>query len=103
MANQIAENLMVLAAHAKPDAKAKLQTEAGYFSTNYQRMQYRDFQLAGLPIGSGTVESAAKQTKQRISSAGMRWSRSGLENMLPLRAALMSNAFDQLWRVVCPC
>ena len=102
-ADHIAERLLALGALAKPDAKAKLDTEAGYFSSNHQRMQYRDFQLAGLPIGSGTVESAAKQTKQRVSAAGMRWSRPGLENILPFRAALMSNAFDHLWRVACPC
>ena len=102
-ADHIAERLLAMATRANPDGKAKLETEAGYFSSNHQRMQYRDFQLAGLPIGSGTVESAAKQTKQRLSAAGMRWSRPGLENILPLRAALMSNAFDHLWRVACPC
>ena len=103
-ADQVAMKLLSLAECAKSDAKARLETEAGYFSSNHQRMQYRDFQLAGLPIGSGTVESAAKQTKQRISAAGMRWSRNGLENILPLRAALMSNAFDHLYQVACcPC
>lgn len=102
-ADQIAERLLTLAALAKPDGKAKLETEAGYFSSNHQRMQYRDFQLAGLPIGSGTVESGAKQTKHRVSAAGMRWSRSGLQNLLPLRAAVMSNAFDYLWQFACPC
>jgi hypothetical protein len=101
-ADLIANRLLALAILAKPDGKAKLETEACYFSANHQRMQYRDFQLAALPIGSGTVESGAKQTKQRISAAGMRWSRRGLENLLPLRAALMSNAFDHLWQVACP-
>ena len=101
-ADQIAARMMGLAASAQSDAKSKLQTEAGYFSANHQRMQYRDFQLAALPIGSGTVESGAKQTKQRVSAAGMRWSRRGLENLLPLRAALMSNAFDTLWKTICP-
>ena len=101
-AEQIAGRILGLAACANPEDKAKLQTEAGYFSTNHQRMQYRDFQLAALPIGSGTIESGAKQTKQRVSAAGMRWSRRGLENLLPLRAALMSNAFDHLWKIACP-
>ena len=102
-ADQIGDRLLALAAPANPDARTRLETEAGYFSSNHQRMQYRDFQLAGLPIGSGTVESAAKQTKQRVSAAGMRWSRPGLENILPLRAAIMSKSFDHLWRVACPC
>ena len=101
-ANSIADQLMRLAALAHPADKAKLETQAGYFSSHHSRMQYRDFQMASLPIGSGTVESAAKQTKQRVAAAGMRWSRPGLERLLPLRAALMEDRFDQLWHDSCP-
>ena len=101
-ANEIAQHLYLAAALAKPDLKDDLETEAGYFADNHERMQYRDFQLAGLPIGSGTVESAAKQTKHRVSAAGMRWSREGLENLLPLRAALMSGSFDAFWQQIAP-
>jgi hypothetical protein len=100
---EIADGLLLLAALANPQSKAKLETEAGYFATNHERMQYRDFQRALLPIGSGTVESAAKQAKHRLSAAGMHWSRTGLENMLPLRAAVMSGTFDLLWPRICPC
>lgn len=99
---QIAERLFRAAALAQPDLKAKLDSEAGYFFSNHERMQYRDFELAHLPIGSGMVESAAKQAKHRLSAAGMRWSRPGLENILPLRAALMSDSFDLFWQKICP-
>lgn len=104
-ARDIADGLGLLAAHANPntEAKAKLLTEAGYFASNHERMQYHDFQQARLPIGSGTVESAAKQAKQRVSAAGMRWSRAGLDNLLPLRAAVMSGTFDRLWPKIRPC
>ena len=95
-------DLLLLAALANPESKAKLETEAGYFATNHERMQYRDFQQALLPIGSGTVESGAKQAKHRLAAQGMRWSRPDLENMLPLRAAVMSGTFDLLWPVICP-
>ena len=64
--------------------------------------ELQDFESAHLPIGSGIVESGAKQAKQRLCAPGMRWSRAGLENMLPLRAALMSGTFDQLWPRICP-
>jgi hypothetical protein len=30
----------------------------------------------------------------------MRWSRAGLERLLPIRAAIMSHRFDQLWQNV---
>ena len=68
----IADHLLLLAALANPDGRATLESEAGYFSNNHERMQYRDFQLAGLPIGSGTIESGAKRAKKRVSSSGMR-------------------------------
>lgn len=99
---EIAQRLELAATLAKPDTAKALLTEAGYFATNHERMQYRDFQLAQLPIGSGTVESGAKQLKHRVSAAGMRWSRTGLENMLPLRAATMSGSFDTFWRSISP-
>ena len=99
---EIAQRLERAATLAKPDTAKALLTEAGYFATNHERMQYRDFQLAQLPIGSGTVESGAKQFKHRVSAAGMRWSRTGLENMLPLRAATMSGTFDTFWRSITP-
>lgn len=86
----------------KPELKGKLKAEACYFASNYERMQYRDFQRAHLPIGSGAVESGAKQTKHRVAAAGMRWSRQGLENLLPLRAATMSGTFDTFWTAIRP-
>jgi hypothetical protein len=92
-AQQIAKRL---AQHSQSE---QLRTEARYF---HERMQYRDFESAHLPIGSGIVESGAKRAKQRLCAPGMRWSRAGLENMLPLRAALMSGTFDQLWPRICP-
>jgi hypothetical protein len=43
------------------------------------------------------VESEAKQYKARFTGPGMRWSREGLNHLLPVRTAIMSNQFDQLW------
>jgi hypothetical protein len=99
MAGDITDELRRHAAQLSSD---RLFTEAGYFDDNRERMQYQDFRNAGIPIGSGVVESGAKQTKHRVSAAGMRWSRRGLENMLPLRAALMSGTFESLWERICP-
>jgi len=49
------------------------------------------------PIGSGMVESAAKQFKARFSGPGMRWSRNGAQNLLPIRSAVLSNRFEHFW------
>jgi len=47
---------------------------------------------------SGMVESAAKQFKARFAGPGMRWSRTGAEYLIPVRAAIMSGRFEELWR-----
>ncbi len=76
--------------------------EAGYFQDNFQRMQYQDFQRDGLPIGSGTIEAGAKRYQQRLCAVGTRWSRTGLQHLLPFRDAILSGTFDALWALVCP-
>jgi hypothetical protein len=76
---------------------AALRTAAGYFRTNQLRMNYLEMREEEWPIGSGMVESGAKQFKARFAGPGMRWSRNGAENLLPIRAAVLSARFDQLW------
>ena len=89
----------------KVDAKPSLATDelsaaVTYFHNNHQRMQYMEFREDGFPIGSGMVESAAKQFKARFTGPGMRWSRPGLQRLIPIRAAALSHAFDDLWNSV---
>lgn len=68
-----------------------------YFETHQRRMHYANFRAAGFPIGSGGVESGIKQFKQRLSGPGMRWSRQGAEQMLVIRAAVMTDSLPDLW------
>jgi len=82
----------------RPSVAKTLQTEAGYFQTNHRRMRYMQMREAGWPIGSGMVESGCKQYKQRFAGPGMHWSRGGVERLLPIRTAIMSNRFDALWQ-----
>jgi hypothetical protein len=75
-----------------------LRGEAHYFHENQRRMQYLEVREDGFPIGSGMVESGCKQFRARFVGPGMRWSRPGLERLLPVRAALMGHAFDAWWK-----
>lgn len=93
---QVSAGIKDLAAEYPSCAKALL-TEAHYFETNKRRMQYLEVRDAGLPIGSGMVESGCKQFGARFAGAGMRWSRAGAERLIPIRAAIMGNCFDEMW------
>ena len=94
-AEQIAHTLRS-AAEQQPGADA----EAGYFETNHRRMNYMQLREEGWVIGSGMIESGGKQFKARFAGPGMRWSRDGAERLLPIRAAILGNQFDRLWRSV---
>jgi hypothetical protein len=76
----------------------ELLREAGYFEHNQHRMDYLEMRSQGWVIGSGMVESAAKQFKARLAGPGMHWSRAGAERLLPIRSAILSDRFHQAWR-----
>jgi hypothetical protein len=76
---------------------AEVRQALGYLFHNRRRMDYAAFRQAGYPIGSGTIESACKTVVQaRMKQAGMRWSRTGAQAMLALRALLLSDRWDEL-------
>jgi hypothetical protein len=95
-ADKIAAKLKRLAKQ-DPSKSEELLKEANYFQNNYKRMQYLETREDGLPIGSGMVESAAKQYKARFAGPGMRWSRAGAKRLLPVRTAILSKRFDLMW------
>jgi hypothetical protein len=95
-AEQIANELATAALPPSPHADA-LAREAAYFRQNHKRMNYLEMREEEWPIGSGMVESGAKQFKARFSGPGMRWSRNGAQNLLPIRSAVLSNHFDHFW------
>ena len=74
------------------------QHSARYFLNHQRRMHYQQFRAEGFPIGSGGIESAIKQFKQRLTGAGMRWSRQGAERIITIRSAILANQFSNLWQ-----
>jgi len=102
-ADDIARDLNAVATQTSDaESAAPLRTAAGYFNNNRDRMHYHDLRNEGWPIGSGMVESEAKQFKARVTGPGMRWSRQGAENMLAISGAVLSGRvrFDHLWSSV---
>jgi len=90
-------NLLASSAQKRPTIAEGLRREAGYFRHHQARMQYQELREDGFPIGSGMVESGCKRFRARFVGAGMRWSRPSIERLIPIRAAIMSRHFDQLW------
>jgi hypothetical protein len=74
-----------------PQAAKVRRTERAYFAARVDRMDYPTLRLDGLPLGSGAIESSADHVVQRrMKRAGMRWSTSGGDAILALRARLRS-------------
>lgn len=72
-----------------------------YFTTNTTRMNYPDYAALGLPLGSGIIESSCRLVSgMRVKQPGMRWSLSGVQAVLSLRALHLSQttAWDDFWR-----
>jgi hypothetical protein len=72
--------------------KTKRQREAlkdirRYFKNHGSKMDYPRYKRKGFHVGSGVAEGACKHVIQgRFKKAGMRWSRLGINNLLPLRS-----------------
>jgi hypothetical protein len=80
-------------------AAPALSAANGYFSHNITRMNYPVFRAMQFPIGSGVTEAACKTlVKLRLCGSGMRWTRSGAQSVITLRALLLSTArWSSLW------
>ncbi len=98
IADLITDKITANPALHNDDISAKIT----YFRNNHKRMQYMEFREDGFPIGSGMIESGVKQFKARFTGPGMRWSRHGLQHLLPIRAAVLSHSFDSLWQAAFP-
>lgn len=67
-----------------------------YLETREAHMQYPTYQVQGLPIGSGAVESGNKVVVEaRLKGAGMHWARSHVNPMLALRNAVCNNRWAE--------
>lgn len=83
---------------AKPEWAEDLKREAGYFRQHQHRMNYLEMREEDWIIGSGMVEGGAKRYQARLCGPGMRWSRKGVENLTPIRTAILSGRFAERWQ-----
>jgi hypothetical protein len=62
----------------------------GYVERNRQRMDYPRYRRLGLPVSSSLVESLVKQINHRVKGTEQFWNDGGLEAVLQVRAAYLS-------------
>lgn len=75
----------------------KVKKHRNYFVRNHNRMQYKSFIEAGIPIGSGAVESAVRRViNLRIKGPAKFWDEANGQGMLMLRSYLKAGRFDDL-------
>lgn len=69
-----------------------------YLEKRRDQIRYREFLAAGLPIGSGAVESANKLVVEaRLKGSGMHWAREQVNPMVALRNVVCSDRWDEAW------
>jgi hypothetical protein len=73
-----------------------LEAVIGYLENNREHMRYDDYIAAGYPIGSGVAEGACRHlVKDRMEQSGMRWTVSGAQAMLHVRATYLNDQWDE--------
>ena len=80
----------------RKNTRSQLLITANYFERNLPFMDYPTYLAHGYPIASGVIEGACRHlVKDRCELSGMRWSQSGAESLLRLRAVAENNDWDE--------
>jgi hypothetical protein len=79
-------------------AREPVDTCARYLLNNSPYLHYDCYLANGLPIASGVIEGACRHlVKDRMDVTGARWSLTGAEAVLRLRALRSSRDFNEYW------
>ena len=98
--NKLNTVLSSLQPHLEPEEQkeAPVRSAHGYMSQRQPYMDYAAARSAGLPIGSGEVESAHKHVLQkRLKIAGAWWLERNAETMLQLRTVRANGDWEKYW------
>lgn len=100
-AGGVAKSMRGMIARRGMDAKdaAPVIRCANYLVKNTRWLHYDRALAAGLPIATGVIEGACRYLVQdRMGRTGARWSLTGAEAILRLRALKTSRDFDDYWQ-----
>ncbi|MDD5501644.1 MAG: ISKra4 family transposase [Candidatus Omnitrophica bacterium] len=75
-----------------------VDTCANYLLAHAPFLKYKHYLAQGFPVATGVIEGACRHlVKDRMEVTGARWSLTGAEAVLRLRALRSSNDFDEYW------
>lgn len=95
-AGKIEELHQLCSKHFRGCNSKERKTLAEYFVTHKERMRYKTFREAKLPIGSGAVESCVRRlVNLRFKGNGIFWTPENAEGVLQLRAQLLSERWNE--------
>jgi hypothetical protein len=75
---------------AGPEACRVVELTLNYVERNRERMDYPRYRRMGLPVSSSLVEALIKQINHRVKGTEQFWNDGGLEAVLQIRAAYLS-------------
>ena len=91
-------DLLLAALEEHADSCEQARKTLQYFTNNRNRMRYPAFRQQGLCVSTGVLEGGCKSVvAARLKRGGMHWTRDGANAILALRAATLSNRFDDFW------
>lgn len=83
----------------KPDKRNNVDRCADYLLKHAPYLRYHEYLAAGIPIATGVIEGACRHlVSDRMDLTGARWSLTGAEAVLRLRALRSSGDFEEYWR-----
>jgi hypothetical protein len=96
--NRVIRSLRCLATRRglSGEKRQEITTVCGYFAAHQERMNYGQYLAAGYPIATGVIEGACRHlVKDRLERSGMRWTQSGAQGLLHLRALRDSGQWNE--------
>jgi hypothetical protein len=81
--------------HLRGNKRQVVKSAIEYLENNREHLKYDEYLAAGYPIGSGVAEGACRHlVKDRLEQTGMRWTVSGAQAMLHVRALYLNDEWE---------
>ncbi len=80
------------------EAREVIGRSLEYLEKRREQISYGEFELMGIPVGSGIVESANKLlVEERLKGSGMHWAERNVSPMLALRTIAFNARWEEAW------